>query len=113
MTYDAVIAALADPTRRAILEMLRDGPSAVGELAEHLPVSRAAVSQHLRVLKDANLVSETAAGTRHIYRAEPEGLEELRKYLQNFWGDILASYAAASDRPAPRKSKGKKKERTR
>jgi DNA-binding transcriptional ArsR family regulator len=112
MTYEIVLSALADPTRRTILELLRDGPSPVGELAEQLPVSRAAVSQHLRVLREAKLVTETAEGTKHIYRAEPEGLEELRRYLEGFWGGILQAYAAGADqRRAPRKqrAKGKKK----
>ena len=106
MTYDSVLAALADPTRRTILEMLKDGPSAVGDLAEHLPVTRAAVSQHLRVLREANLVSETADGTKLIYRAEPEGLEELKNYVEDFWSDVLAAYAGAADRP-PKKRKSR------
>lgn len=107
MTYPDVLAALADPTRRSILELLRNGPIPVGELAEQLPVSRAAVSQHLKVLKNANLVTETAQGTRRIYRADPEGLAELRRYLENFWGDALSAYAAAAERPGTREKKGK------
>jgi len=102
MTYESVLAALADPTRRAILEQLRRGPSPVGELAERLPVSRAAVSQHLRVLKEANLVSESAVGTKRIYRAEAEGLALLRKYLERFWGDVLQSYADDANRKTRR-----------
>jgi len=105
MTYDTVLVALADPTRRAILELLKGGPSAVGELADQLPVSRAAVSQHLRVLKDAQLVSETAMGTRHIYRAEPKGLMELRRYLESFWGQMLFAYAKKADKRPSRKFK--------
>jgi DNA-binding transcriptional ArsR family regulator len=112
MTYPAVLAALADPTRRSILELLRDGPVPVGELAERLPVSRAAVSQHLKILKNANLVSETAAGTRRLYRADPEGLAELQRYLENFWGEALSAYvdAAVNDSPS-RGKKGKRNER--
>ena len=82
--------ALGDPTRRAILEQLRQGPSAVGELARLLPVSRPAVSQHLRVLKEAGLVTDERAGTRRLYRVDPQGLEELRAYFERFWGDALA-----------------------
>lgn len=110
MTYPEVLAALADPTRRSILEMLHGGPAAVGEIAARLPVSRAAVSQHLKVLKDASLVTETAMGTRRIYRAEPEGLAELRRYLESFWGDILAAYTStAPEEPSPvRRKKGRK-----
>ena len=108
MTYPEVLAALADPTRRSILELLRGGPIPVGELAEQLPVSRAAVSQHLKVLKNANLVTETAQGTRRIYRADPEGLAELRRYLENFWGEALSAYAdAASEKPRTLEKKGK------
>jgi len=77
--------ALGDPTRRAILEQLRQGPSAVGELARLLPVSRPAVSQHLRVLKGAGLVTDEKAGTRRLYRVDPRGLEALRAYFERFW----------------------------
>ena len=109
MTYPEVLAALADPTRRSILELLRNGPVPVGELAEQLPVSRAAVSQHLKVLRNANLVSETASGTRRFYRADPEGLAELRRYLENFWGDALSAYVDAANSDTP--SRGKKGKR--
>lgn len=111
MTYESVIVALADPTRRNILEMLKDGPRAVGELAGDLPVTRAAVSQHLRVLKEARLVSETAQGTRRIYRAEPAGLSELRKYLDGFWGEVLEAFAAEAESPRRPRAKKRKKER--
>jgi DNA-binding transcriptional ArsR family regulator len=109
MTYEAVLAALADPTRRTILELLREGPSAVGDLAGHLPVSRAAVSQHLRVLREANLVSETAAGTKHIYRAEPEGLEQLKTYVEDFWSDVLGAYAGPANEPPKKTRTGRKR----
>ena len=76
--------ALGDPTRRAIFERLREGPTAVGELAGDLPVSRPAVSQHLRVLKEAGLVTDTRAGTRRLYRVDPQGLDGLRAYFERF-----------------------------
>lgn len=98
MTYESVLGALADPTRRAILEMLRDGPRSVTDLAVDLPVSRPAVSQHLNVLRGANLVSEKREGTRRIYSAEPEGLAELRAYLERFWGDVLGNFQKAAVR---------------
>lgn len=88
--------ALADPTRRAVLEMLREGPRPVGEIAAELPVSRPAVSQHLRVLLDAGLVTATADGTRRLYRVHPRGLEELREYVERFWRDALDAYADAA-----------------
>ena len=85
--------ALADGTRRAIVERLADGPRAVGELAVGLPVSRSAVSQHLKVLKDAGLVTERAAGTRRIYRLNPVALAALRDQLDTYWQRALAGYA--------------------
>jgi DNA-binding transcriptional ArsR family regulator len=85
--------ALADGTRRAIVSRLADGPQAVGQLAAGLPVSRSAVSQHLRVLKDAGLVSERAAGTRRVYRLNPAAVAALRDQLDTFWQRALASYA--------------------
>ncbi|HYY83476.1 MAG TPA: metalloregulator ArsR/SmtB family transcription factor [Beijerinckiaceae bacterium] len=87
--------ALGDPTRRAILERLAERPCAVGELAERLPVSRPAVSQHLKVLKQARLVIDRAEGTRRIYRVDSEGLAALRADLDRFWGGALAAYKAA------------------
>ena len=88
-------AALADPTRRAIFERVADRPSAVGELARALPVSRPAVSQHLKVLKDAGLVSDRPDGTRRIYQVAPEGLGALRAQLDRFWNQALAAYKEA------------------
>ena len=85
--------ALADGTRRAIVSRLADGPQAVGQLAAELPVSRSAVSQHLKVLKDAGLVSERAAGTRRVYRLNPAAVAALRDQLDTFWQRALASYA--------------------
>jgi DNA-binding transcriptional ArsR family regulator len=89
------MAALADPTRRAVLERLRKGPRSVGEVARGLPVSRPAVSQHLRVLKEAGLVTERRAGTRRLYSVNGDGLAELRDYLESFWQDALAAYKRA------------------
>jgi DNA-binding transcriptional ArsR family regulator len=87
--------ALGDGTRRAILEQLRRGPRAVGELAAGLPVSRPAVSQHLRVLEEAGLVSARSEGTRRIYTLVPDGLGALRAYFDEFWNDVLGSFKEA------------------
>jgi DNA-binding transcriptional ArsR family regulator len=95
VSYDSSLSALADPTRREIFERLGRGPRAVGELAAGLPVSRPAVSQHLRVLKDAGLVSDEQVGTRRVYRIEPAGLGELRDWVDGFWKDALASFKTA------------------
>jgi DNA-binding transcriptional ArsR family regulator len=87
--------ALGDRTRRAVFEQLRSGPRSVGEIAAGLPVSRPAVSQHLRVLKDAGLVSERREGTRRIYELAPDGLVELRAYFDQFWSRALDAYKEA------------------
>lgn len=87
--------ALGDATRRAVVERLRHGPASVGELAAELPVSRPAVSQHLRVLAEAGLVMSSPAGTRRIYRLAPDGFAQLRAELDRLWGDALAAFAAA------------------
>jgi DNA-binding transcriptional ArsR family regulator len=89
------LTALGDATRRAIFERLADQPLAVGELAQELPVSRPAVSQHLKVLKDAGLVLDRPAGTRRIYEVDPAGVGELRAYLDQFWNKALVAYKAA------------------
>ncbi|NMO00671.1 winged helix-turn-helix transcriptional regulator [Gordonia sp. TBRC 11910] len=89
---DDVWAAVADPTRRSILERLARGPCAVGELASGLPISRPAVSQHLRVLRSAGLVSDHAAGTRRFYRLDRAGLDVLRDEIDRFWTSVLDSY---------------------
>ena len=91
--------ALGDPTRKAIFELLVDRPRAVGELAEELPVSRPAVSQHLRVLKDAGLVFDRPFGTRRVYRVDPDGLTSLRADLDRFWRKSLLAYKAAVEQP--------------
>ena len=91
------LAALGDPTRRAIFEHLADHPSAVGDLALLLPVSRPAVSQHLKVLKDARLVIDERRGNRRIYRLDPTGLAEMREYLQRFWDSALSAFKARAE----------------
>jgi DNA-binding transcriptional ArsR family regulator len=91
--------ALGDPTRKAIFELLADRPRAVGELASQLPVSRPAVSQHLKVLKNAGLVADRPVGTRRIYRIDPDGLAALRADLERFWDKALAAYKAAVEQP--------------
>ncbi len=94
MSTNGSLDALGDPTRRHIFESLRAGPRSVGQLADGLPVSRPAVSQHLRVLKEAGLVSDRKEGTRRVYRVEPGGLAGLRDYFDGFWGDALERFAA-------------------
>jgi len=97
MAYAASLSALADPTRREIFERLAKRPHAVGELACELPVSRPAVSQHLKVLKSAGLVTDRPAGTRRIYQLDPTGVQALRAYLDGFWQSALRAYAAAAE----------------
>lgn len=94
------LAALGDPTRRAIFERLAERPWAVGELARQLPVSRPAVSQHLKVLKRAGLVVDTPAGTRRVYQVDPDGLGALRAYLDRFWNRSLLAFKDAAERPS-------------
>jgi DNA-binding transcriptional ArsR family regulator len=96
-TYEDALAALADPTRRAIFERLADGPKAVTDLAAGLPVSRPAVSQHLKILKDAGLVVDHAVGTRRLYQLNPAGLDALRTWLDRFWDQALAAFATAAE----------------
>ncbi len=93
------LTALGDPTRRAIFECLADGPSAVGELARGLPVSRPAVSQHLKVLKEARLVIDRPIGNRRIYQLDPDGVGALRAYLDQFWNRSLTAFKAAVEQP--------------
>jgi len=94
---DRQLAALADPSRRAILEALARQPLAVGELARRFPISRPAVSQHLRVLRDANLVAHETRGTRNVYRVNAEGLETLRQYLDALWGRALRDFKRVAE----------------
>ena len=98
MPYGDAITALGDPTRRAILERLSGGPRSVGEIARDLPVSRPAVSQHLRVLKEARLVTERREGTKRVYRVDPDGLAELRAYFDDFWTRALADFKRTAER---------------
>ena len=98
MANAAAFAALAEPMRVAIVERLAERPMAVGELAAGLPVSRPAVSQHLKVLKEAALVRDQAEGTRRIYSLDPAGLGPIREWLDRFWDRALAAYAEAAER---------------
>lgn len=93
MTYEMVLTALADPTRRHIFEALRDEPRSVGELSKQQTVSRPAVSQHLKVLQDSGLVTVQPVGTRRYYAVRRDGLDALRHYLDSFWSDALAAYS--------------------
>jgi DNA-binding transcriptional ArsR family regulator len=99
MAYAQALQALGDPTRRSVLEQLRGGPRAVGDIAARLPVSRPAVSQHLRVLKEARLVTDRQEGTRRLYRVDQDGLAELRAYLERFWSTALQSFKAIVEQP--------------
>jgi DNA-binding transcriptional ArsR family regulator len=100
VAYVDRIGALGDPTRRAILERLVEHPLAVGEIARELPVSRPAVSQHLKVLKDAGLVVDQPAGTRRIYRVDPQGLAAMRAQLDRFWTQALATFKQVVEEPS-------------
>jgi DNA-binding transcriptional ArsR family regulator len=94
VTYQTALLALADPTRRRVFEELRRGPRSVGKIAARLPVSRPAVSQHLRVLKKAGLVDDRAEGTRRIYHIDPTGLAAIRIWLDQFWGEAMLAFQA-------------------
>jgi DNA-binding transcriptional ArsR family regulator len=96
--HAAILTALADPTRRAIFERLARSPSAVGELARELPVSRPAVSQHLKILKSAGLVTDQAAGTRRVYSVDSAGVAAIREYFEQFWQQSLASFRTAASK---------------
>jgi len=98
MTNARAFAALADPTRREVFERLARGPLAVGELARGLPVSRPAVSQHLKVLKDAGLVTDRPEGARRVYQIDPHGLGQIRAWLDQFWDTALDAFKAAVER---------------
>lgn len=107
MTYGTALTALSDPTRRKVFERLRSGPAPVGVIAEGLPVSRPAVSQHLKVLKEAGLVTEEQDGARRIYRIDPGGLGKLRAWLDQFWDVALESFKAEAERKSNKKVRGK------
>ena len=100
-----MFAALHDPTRRAVLERLRDGPRPVGEIAKGLPVTRPAVSQHLKVLKEAGLVDDRSEGTRRIYHIDPRGLGAMRAWLDQFWDSALTALAAEIEKDAKKDTK--------
>lgn len=100
-TYqEAQLDALGDATRRAIVTRLRAGPMAVGELARAFPISRPAISQHLRVLKDAGLVVDEPAGTRRLYRLDPAGFDSLREYFDEFWTQALQAFKERVEQPS-------------
>lgn len=102
MTYENALTALADPTRRVVFERLRKGPRAVGDIADGLPVSRPAVSQHLKVLKDARLVTVHREGRRQFYAIDTRGLAALRTYLDSFWSEALDAFKAYAEKDVPR-----------
>ena len=104
MTYEYALNALSDPTRRAIVERLREAPQPVGRLADGFAISRPAISQHLKVLSDAGLVVVDVRGTRRIYRLAPQGFDDLRTYLDTLWDDALQAYATEARRRAKGKS---------
>jgi DNA-binding transcriptional ArsR family regulator len=103
MAYDKTFAALADPTRRKVFERLASGPQAVVDLARGMPVSRPAISQHLKVLKDARLITDRAEGTRRIYEIDPHGLGQVRAWLDQLWDQALLSFKAEVERVAAEK----------
>jgi len=107
MTYAKALQSLSDPTRRRVFEKLRSGPQSVGVLARGLPVSRPAVSQHLKVLKDAGLVGDRSEGARRVYYIDPQGLGELRRWLDQFWTDALESFK--NEIAATQAAQGRKK----
>jgi len=100
MAYGEALAALADPTRRRVFERLRRGPTSVGALARGMPVSRPAVSQHLKALKEAGLVDDRAEGTKRVYFIDPHGLASLRRYIDQFWDEALAAFQIEVERGA-------------
>jgi DNA-binding transcriptional ArsR family regulator len=108
MAYGDALAALADPTRRRVFERLKSGPKRVGAIARGLPVSRPAVSQHLKALKEAGLVADRPEGTRRVYFIDPRGLGALRKWLDQFWDDALAAFQAEVEKASIKQSEGRK-----
>jgi len=98
MAYANALTALADPTRREVFERLRSGPKSVGAIAEGLPVSRPAVSQHLKILKDAGLVRDSVEGTRRVYCIDPKGLGAIRRWLDEFWDGALDAFRAEAEK---------------
>jgi DNA-binding transcriptional ArsR family regulator len=106
-----VVQAISEPRRREILRLVRDRELAAGEIASHFDVTRPAVSQHLTVLRNAGLVNERRAGTRRLYSARPEGLAELRSFLEGFWDESLAGLKREAEREERRKRRGRQAER--
>jgi len=109
MAYGNALAALADPTRRRIFERLKSGPQAVGTIARRMPVSRPAVSQHLKVLKEAGLVADRPEGTRRVYYIDPDGLGALRAWLDQFWDQALCAFQAEVEMQSGEQSKQRDK----
>src|SRR3954451_2180356 len=107
MAYGNALSALADPTRRRVFERLREGPLPVGAIARGMPVSRPAVSQHLKALKGAGLVADRPEGTRRVYYIDPQGLGALRKWLDQFWDEALAAFQAEAERTNDQKDQVK------
>lgn len=105
MSYGSVLTALAHPTRRRLFERLRRGPHTVGELARLSKISQPGVSQHLQVLRRARLVTERKDGVRRYYRARPEGLSDLRRYVESLWDDVLQAYANSDAEPQGREKR--------
>jgi DNA-binding transcriptional ArsR family regulator len=105
MTYGNALSALADPTRRAVFERLRRGPASVGDVAADLPVSRPAVSQHLKALKLAGLVSDRPDGAKRVYSIDPEGLGALRRWLDLFWDNALEAFKNEVEKPRPHRGR--------
>ena len=108
MAYGNALTALADPTRRRVFERLKAGAKPVGAIARGLPVSRPAVSQHLKVLKEAGLVADRPEGTRRVYFIDPQGLGALRKWLDQFWDDALTAFAAEVEKTNSRENEAKR-----
>ena len=100
MTYSMALTALADPSRREVFQRLRAGPCSVAAIARGMPISRPAVSQHLKRLKEAGLVADRSEGARHIYFIDPKGLASLRQWLDQFWDDALVRFQAEAERQA-------------
>jgi|SRR5579862_7193860 len=107
MTYESALRCLSDPTRRRVFERLRAGPQSVGALARGLPVSRPAVSQHLKALSDAHLVAARAEGVRRVYYIDPDGLGELRRWLDQFWDDALEAFKNEVEKSGPARTRKK------
>ena len=107
MTYGNALTALADPTRRRVFERLKSGPQPVGAIARGMPVSRPAVSQHLKALKEAGLVADRPEGTRRVYFIDPAGLGSLRKWLDQFWDEALAAFQAEAEKANDKKEQRK------